>query len=68
MECPNRVLGKVLHTLQRNLDATICCGAIVGPILMTFQLYGEGGEGKGGGKGGGKERERERERERLITQ
>ena len=52
MECPNGVLGKILHTLKGDLDIAIRGGTIVGPILMTFQLYGE------------KERERERERER----
>jgi hypothetical protein len=50
VECPNGVLGKILHTLKGNLDIAICSGAIVGPILMTLQLYGERG----------------REREKLI--
>ena len=38
MECPNGVLGKVLHTLKGNLDIAVRSGAIVGPILMTLQL------------------------------
>ena len=50
MECPNGILSKILHTLKGDLDIAIRGGTIVGPILMTFQLYG------------GRERERERER------
>ena len=71
MERPNRVFGKVLHTLQCNLDVTICSGAIVGPILVAFQLYGErGGERwrERGEREGGRDSERAGERERLITQ
>ena len=52
MECPNRVLSEVLHALQGNLDVAIRSGAIVWPILMTFQLFGK--------------RKREREREQSI--
>ena len=55
MECPNGVLSKILHTLKGDSDIAIRGGTIVGPILMTFQLYG------------GRERERERERERGIN-
>ena len=62
MERPNRVLGKVLHTLQCNLDVTIRSGAIVGPILVAFQLYGERGgerwrEVEREGREGGRERQ-----------
>ena len=54
MECPNGVLSKVFHSLKGDLDIAIRGGTIVGPILVTFQLYG------------GRERGREREREREI--
>ena len=52
MERPNRVLGKVLYTLQGNLDVAVRSGTIVWPILVTFQLYGEGERGGGGRKRG----------------
>ena len=57
MECPNGVLSKIFHTLKGDLDIAIRGGTIVGPILMTFQLYG----------GREKERGRKRERERKVN-